>query len=131
DGILRLATGATINNTAGVTLSDTATFDLDGNTETIGTLDGSANTSVTLGSGGHLQVIDNADSAFAGEISGDGSFAKSGTGLMQLAGANTYTGSTRIDGGVLRLDAINALGGTSSITLNNDAVLRNNAVGSV
>lgn len=56
-------------------------------------------------------------------------FVQSGTGTTILAGNNTYTGKTFVNGGVLRLDSANAIpggigttGGTSSIVVE-DAVI--------
>ncbi|MBO9517395.1 MAG: autotransporter-associated beta strand repeat-containing protein [Porphyrobacter sp.] len=40
---------------------------------------------------------------YAGEISGTGSLIKDGTGRVHLSGANTYSGNTFIDGGVLQI----------------------------
>jgi autotransporter-associated beta strand protein len=41
------------------------------------------------------------DGAYAGVMSGTGSFVKSGTGTLALGGANTYTGGTLVSGGTL------------------------------
>ncbi|MBX9786203.1 MAG: autotransporter-associated beta strand repeat-containing protein, partial [Alphaproteobacteria bacterium] len=52
-----------------------------------------------------------ADSTFAGNISGAGSFTKLGAGNLTLSGTNTYTGGTTITAGTLR-------GNTTSLTGN-------------
>ena len=47
------------------------------------------------------------------EISGTGSLTKAGPGVLTLSGANTYSGLTSVEGGVLRITAAGALGGTA------------------
>lgn len=59
------------------------------------------------------------------------SIVKSGAGTVILSSNNTFTGTTQVNAGVLQLDALNALGGTSAVTLNGGATLRQNAVGPV
>ncbi|VCU69647.1 Extracellular serine protease precursor [Pigmentiphaga humi] len=44
------------------------------------------------------------DSVFGNDISGAGGLVKAGAGTLVLAGNNTYTGTTRVSGGVLRVD---------------------------
>jgi autotransporter-associated beta strand protein len=47
-----------------------------------------------------------------GVLNGSNGLTKFGDGVLQLSGANTYTGSTNINAGELRLNNIAALGGT-------------------
>jgi len=56
---------------------------------------------------------------YYGSISGDGSVAKSGGSTQTFAGANTYTGTTTVNGGTLIL----ASGASSSYTANNGGAL--------
>ena len=46
---------------------------------------------------------------FSGSIGGNSALIKSGTSMLTLAGANTYTGDTRCSGGILALGNTNAL----------------------
>ncbi|MCU0780312.1 MAG: autotransporter-associated beta strand repeat-containing protein, partial [Akkermansiaceae bacterium] len=63
---------------------------------------------------------------FSGNIKGSGQgIAKSGSSLLVFSGNNTYSGTTSVTGGVLRLASADALsgglgatGGTSALTLN-------------
>jgi autotransporter-associated beta strand protein len=73
----------------------TGTFDSNGN---IFTINGNIN-----GAGGNLEKI--------------------GLGSLVLANANTYTGTTTINGGTLNAAATNALGGTTGITVNSGGTL--------
>ena len=63
----------------------------------------------------------NSDYTFGGSIqngSGTMSFIKDGSRTLTLTGANTYTGSTTVNGGKLVAGGANALQNTSSITVN-------------
>ncbi|CAN5406910.1 hypothetical protein BH09VER1_BH09VER1_09670 [soil metagenome] len=67
--------------------------------------------------------------AFAGILSnnpignGLGNFAKSGTGTQILTGANTYTGTTTISGGILQIGDGGTAGTLASSTIVNNASL--------
>jgi len=92
--------GALPTNTA-VTVASGATLDIAA-AQTIASLTGDG--SVTLSGGGLTTGGDNSSTRFGGVISGAGSLTKTGTGIFTLAGANSYTGGTSIQGGTLRLD---------------------------
>lgn len=59
----------------------------------------------------------------SGHITGAGDVLKSGNGAVALAAGNTFSGSTRITGGTLRLTDSAALGGTSSLEVHAGALL--------
>jgi fibronectin-binding autotransporter adhesin len=89
-----------------------STLDLDGSDQTIGSLSGSgivtnsvADTTAILTAGG-----DNTSTTFSGIIQngstgGVVALTKTGDGVLTLEGANTYTGSTIIDGGTIELSS--------------------------
>ncbi|KXO75887.1 autotransporter-associated beta strand repeat-containing protein [Brucella anthropi] len=68
---------------------------------------------ITLGSG-KLTVEQGFDSRFSGVISGTGDFAKTGSGVLTLSTASTYTGATAIDGGSLKQGASGVFNASSS-----------------
>ncbi len=126
DGTVRLAASNTINGNPAVTLSSTATLDLNGFSDSLGSLSGAG--TVTFGAlstgGNSLGVGSNgANTTFTGLITGSGSLAKTGTGTLVLASANSYTGSTTISAGTLVAGNNSAFGaGTQPLILNGGAL---------
>ncbi|HBK47232.1 MAG TPA: hypothetical protein DDZ67_12530 [Xanthomonadaceae bacterium] len=65
---------------------------------------------VVLGAaGGSFDTAGN-EATLSGTISGVGALSKLGEGRLTLAGDNSYSGGTVVDGGILRLEHDNALG---------------------
>ena len=56
-------------------------------------------------------------------IQGTAGMTKQGTGTLILSGANTYTGTTIVNTGTLRLGAAGVLADTSNLTINSGATL--------
>ena len=74
------------------------------------------------GTGNRTLRVFGGAAAVAGEISGsisgaDVGIQKNDDGVLLLSGANTYTGSTRIAAGGLRIEALEALGTTSEVVV--------------
>jgi autotransporter-associated beta strand protein len=65
---------------------------------------------INVGSGGLLQM--------SSEISGGSQFTKSGAGILQLTGVNTYTGTTAVTGGRLLVDGAGDLSSTARVVIN-------------
>ncbi|KTT22332.1 autotransporter-associated beta strand repeat-containing protein [Pseudacidovorax intermedius] len=78
-----------------------------------------ANTNFTVNSGVTLTVSGNLDSSNGGgAASGSGGFTKLGTGVMLMSGAtSTYTGTTAVSAGTLRVGATNAIATNSPVTV--------------
>jgi autotransporter-associated beta strand protein len=90
--------------TTQVSIAAGATLDVNGMTQQIAALSGPTGSAVTLGAG-QLIVNSATSTQFAGTISGaGGSLVKGGTGTLTLAGNNSYTGSTTVNGGMLRVN---------------------------
>ncbi len=121
-GTLRLGASGALPANTNVTLANVsgAMLDLNGYSHSLASLNGggSSGGNVALGSA-QLTV---GGGSYAGVISGpSGSLRKVGAGTLVLSGANTYTGSTLIEGGTLRLGAPGALPSGTSLTLENAA----------
>jgi autotransporter-associated beta strand protein len=93
--------GATniIPDGSSVTVAAGATLDLNGNSETIGSLGGAGN--VLLGAGTLTTGADGTSTTFSGVISGSGSVVKTGAGTFTFSGSGTYTGGTTVNAGSL------------------------------
>ena len=113
-GILRTGSSERIGDVTGLSISAGATFDLDDNVETFGSLAGAGSVVLGIDTGGDLTTGgDDTSTTFSGVISGLGAFTKAGTGTMTLTGGNTYDGSTTLAGGILSVASL-ANGGIAS-----------------
>ena len=114
-GTLRLEGGADrLPSGNAMSVAAGATLDLAGNDQTLGAVSGTG----TIATGGGVLTVGAGDvtASFDGVISGSGGrLTKVGTGTMTLAGASTLTGSTTVQGGVLRLANGAALGSSKVV----------------
>ncbi|NDC54944.1 MAG: autotransporter domain-containing protein, partial [Planctomycetia bacterium] len=101
-GTLQLSGSGAFDPASSVVMSSGATLDLNGKSQTFAALTGTGGT-VALGSG-QLTVANATGGLFAGTISGSGSLVKSGAGLLELTGNNTYTGATAVQAGEFKLN---------------------------
>lgn len=101
-----------------LTVSEGATLDLNGASQTVGELNGGGTvanataTNVVLAVGGN-----GADAEFSGAIQGAVSLLKTGSGTLTFSGANTYSGETVVAEGALGLSPTTV--GTASYTTTN------------
>ena len=99
--------GDQIYDGATVALAAGGTFDLNGNSETIGNLSGTGGTvDNTAASTTVFLALGNGNSNFKGTLQNSGAGAwlgliKEGSGTFTLSGANTYTGGTTVSNGTL------------------------------
>ena len=83
------------------------------NAATLRTTGGFSMNRATSLSGGSTFDVTTGTLAHSGTISGSGGLAKTGVGQLTLAGANTYTGTTALHGGIVSVAANNNLGGST------------------
>ena len=80
------------------------TLDINGNSSTIVNLGGTGIVDTVSGGTPTLTLTNTSNTTFSGVIkntSGTLTLAKAGTGVLTLAGANTYTGNTTVSTGTL------------------------------
>ncbi len=103
-GVLRMGVAGAIGALSPVTVRAGATWDLDGNAQTVGALSGMG--TVALGTAS-LTSTSSANTAFSGVLQGasGGTFVKTGSGTLTFDGtmSNTFTGPINVLGGVLTL----------------------------
>jgi fibronectin-binding autotransporter adhesin len=120
-GRLVVGSAAALGSTTAPLAVTGGTLDLDGRSLAVGTLSGSVGGVIESGQAGAvtLTASSTASSTFAGDLrDGSGTLAlvKSGSGTLTVSGANTFTGGSQIDGGVLALGSADALGPTGPIS---------------
>lgn len=113
-GIKQLGTGTTLltaNNTyTGATTISAGTLQV-GN----GGASGSISTTSGIVNNGLLVFNRSSNITLSAPISGNGALTQSGSGTVVLSGSNSYTGTTTIAAGSLKLDNAGAIGGGGSI----------------
>ena len=104
------------------------TLDINNDTETIGSLIGNGNVTLT-GTSATLQTSNTLDSAFSGNISGTGTFQKAGPANMTYTGAATNTGDLEVHDGTMTIPSPGSFNGMDAVRLSSDAVLNLNSTG--
>ncbi len=129
-GTLQLGSGTAIGDSSAVTLNNNAMLDLNGNNETVGSIESTLGTMSILLGGNTLTVGgNNTDTTYRGNIVGMlGGLTKTGSGVLTLASATDYMGMTRVNNGTLKLGNVASvsdtvvmdkiLGATATLDLN-------------
>ena len=106
-GKLQASGGNAIGDGSALSVANVAgaVIELQSGNETAGSLGGGgANGGLVALNNNTLTVGgDHTPTAFAGTITGSGGLTKNGSGTMTLSGVNTYTGTTTVNEGILRL----------------------------
>lgn len=127
-GTTTLGSAERLRDDTDLTVSGGATLKMGGD-EKIGTLDGAG---LVENQGGRLTAD---DGVFSGVISGSGGLTKVSVGTLTLSGANTYTGSTSVEAGILNLTGSivgQTVGVSSGATLNDvNAGLADNTIATI
>ena len=122
-GTLKAGSSQALGTNSAVTLTNAAStvLDLNGYSNSIGSLSGGGTTggNVSLGTatltvGGDIT----SPAAYAGVISGSGALVKTGSGTLNLSGYNTYAGGTTVTTGTLQLSSgggVGAIRGTVTV----------------
>lgn len=118
-GVLRANRPDVLSAWANLTVALGATFDLNGNNQTVGSLSGAGN--VSLGSATLTCGGDGSSTVFSGVISGPGGVTKNGGGTLALIGPNSYSGPTVVNAG--RLAVTTTCTGSGDYTVADDAAL--------
>jgi autotransporter-associated beta strand protein/T5SS/PEP-CTERM-associated repeat protein len=117
-GTLQAGAANTFASGSAFTVASGATLDLNGFSQTVGSLAGAGN--VTLGAATLTTGTDNTSTTFSGTISGTGGLTKIGAGTLVLTGTNPYSGATAVNGGRL---TVNGAIPNSTLTVNGGATL--------
>lgn len=117
NGILRLTGAGRLSDLTAVTVNAGGTLDLNNVNDTIGSLQGAGN--LTLTGSSILTTGDATNTLFSGVISGSGGLVKQGSGIFTLSGTNTYTGTTTINAGSILANNSQSLGTSAGGTIVN------------
>ena len=116
-GTLQAGAANTFSPASALNVAAGATLALNNFNQTVGSLAGAG--SVTLGSATLTAGGNNTSTTFSGIIGGSGGLTKVGTGTLILSGANTYTGATNVNAGVLSVNG----SPVSTVNVNNGSTL--------
>jgi autotransporter-associated beta strand protein len=138
-GTLQLGPGGSLAAGSALAING-GIFSLNGNNQTVGTISGTGG-GIVLGNG-TLTMGDGSNTTLAAVISGAGGVIKQGGGILNLTGANTYTGPTSVMAGTLAVNgslagnvtvgAAGTLGGNGTIAglvTNNGTIAPGNSIG--
>ncbi|MGJ4998884.1 autotransporter domain-containing protein [Bradyrhizobium sp. HKCCYLS3077] len=117
-GTLRMGTANAIAATSALIVWG-GTYDLNHFGQSVGGINGNGGTTVALGTATLTLGGANNNTGYFGNITGSGGLVKTGTGVQDLYGINSYSGATVVDGGVLRVTSSGTLLNTPTIDVYN------------
>lgn len=101
-GSIKLSTP--VAATTELAVEGAGTLDLSGTAQSVAELAGTSTTASVNIAGGSLSVNQATTTSFAGNLTGNGSLTKTGSGRLVLTGVDTYTGPTTVAGGTLSVN---------------------------
>jgi fibronectin-binding autotransporter adhesin len=116
-GTLRAGAASIFSPNSVLTTVAGGSVDLAGLDQTVSGLAGSGGT-VTSAGAAALTLLQANNTTFAGQISGEVTLVKSGTGTLTLAAAQSYAGNTTVSNGILQMGGTNYLSPGSSLQMN-------------
>jgi len=123
-GTLQLGNAAALQNST-VNLLSSGVLNLNAYSATLGALAGNGN--LALGNGTITVGNNSANTTYAGQLSGFESLKKTGSGILDLTGSNSYTGNAAVNAGTLiasTTDSLpNLLAAPSKVTVASGAAL--------
>ena len=110
-GTLQLGVNNAIPSASAINLGTSGvTLDMNGKTDTVGSIAGVTGSTISLG-GGTLATSGSTSTTFAGAITGGGSVTKAGIGTLTLSGTNSaFTGTLAASAGAITLASSTARG---------------------
>lgn len=113
-----LTKGGTAKLTLSTANAYTGATTINGGTLEISGTGSIASSSTIVNKGQLIFDLTGGTNNYANPIGGAGAFTKSGSGVLTLSGANTFTGTLLLSGGTLNLNSAGALGaGTTALTI--------------
>ncbi len=112
-GTMRAAAAGVFASTSAFTVAQNGALDLAGYTQTIGSLAGSGQ--VNLGIGTLLTGGNGQSTEFSGVMFGQGGLIKQGNGSFTFSGMGAFNGLTSVDAGTLNLASSGGLSGSVSV----------------
>jgi autotransporter-associated beta strand protein len=117
-GTVRLGANNVIRGTSAVTMPVSgARFEVGQFSDIIGSLSGATGNVVSLGTGSLAVGTNNTSTTFSGNIIDSGSLSKRGTGILTLAGNNSYSGPTTVTAGTLQAGSATGISAATDMTL--------------
>lgn len=115
-GVLRVDVAGALNSQNALTITGSASLNLNGTSQTVGSAAGAGAVVTSTASGILTFGDDNTNTSFTGQVTGPGAFVKAGTGSVSLGGtARPFTGQPTIGNGTISVTLLADSGVSSAI----------------
>jgi fibronectin-binding autotransporter adhesin len=123
-GTLQLGASNVLSDSTAVSIQSSATFAVNGQTDTIGNLSANGGT-LAIGTG-NLTTGTSSSTTFTGAITGTGTLTKVGTGTLTIDSNISYNGTINVNGGTLEFGSGAAGSTINNLVLNGGTLKLNN-----